>query len=85
MISVADVKVWQSEELIRDSYADLVPIRCRGRALIAALHLLLCTLEQVQWSRDNYSDVWPRGRLSFLSSWWVWRFLATENIAPYVQ
>lgn len=48
MISVADVKVWQSEELIRDWYADLLPIRHRGRALclIAALYRLLCTLEQ---------------------------------------
>lgn len=48
MMSVADVKVWRSEELIRDWYADLLPIRCRGRALclIAALYRLLCTLEQ---------------------------------------
>lgn len=48
MISVADVKVWWSVDLSRDSYADLLPIRRPGRALclIAALYCLLCTLEQ---------------------------------------
>lgn len=33
---------------------------------------LLCTLEQVQWSRDNYSDAGPQGKEGGGGEWDEW-------------
>lgn len=57
LISAIDVKGWQSEELIKDWYVDLVPIRHWGRAL-CLIAALFCRC--VPWNRKYAGTVEQR-------------------------